>query len=209
MYDEVVQNFRHTGFQTDPTHWFENPAWEREEQDGLGGRRTRDTKCERERERMMVERKKAKIINHLSNAREVHGPLMADFEMDWSKFTIFFVLVPFYGFGCSTSNGYLVHSTTTQQPPNLRPYFKLHLNSGPSELCEAQLRCRESVHQWPLNIMAKFRKWLDVAVWRTGAPPPPDQPYPTRQPDVKHFPDAKKKQEKADKAEGAKEWGDQ
>jgi hypothetical protein len=51
----------------------------------------------------------AKIINHLSDAREVHGPLMADFEMD-NKFTIFLVLVPFYGFGCSTFNGYLVHS---------------------------------------------------------------------------------------------------
>ncbi|KAJ7836561.1 hypothetical protein B0H14DRAFT_2589623 [Mycena olivaceomarginata] len=140
MYDEVVQNFRHTGFQTDPTHWFENPAWEREEQDGLGGRRTRDTKCERERERMMVERKKAKIINHLSNAREVHGPLMADFEMDWSKFTIFFA-VKYYG--------------------------KVQKMAGCGRLAD----------------------------WST--PPPPDQPYPTRQPDVKHFPDAKKKQEKS------------
>jgi hypothetical protein len=34
--------------------------------------------------------------------------------------------------------------------------------------------------------------YLIVAIWRTGAPPPPDQPYRTRQPDtpdVKHFPD--------------------
>jgi hypothetical protein len=64
----------------------ENPVWEQEEQDGPGGRRTRDTKCERERERMMG-RLRAKVINHLSNAREVHGPLMADFEMDLSGHT--------------------------------------------------------------------------------------------------------------------------
>jgi hypothetical protein len=38
----------------------ENPSCEREEQDGPGQRRTPDTKCETERERVMVERKRQK-----------------------------------------------------------------------------------------------------------------------------------------------------
>jgi hypothetical protein len=39
----------------------------------------------------------AKIINHLSNARDVHGPLMADFEMDLSN-SRSSPCMPFYGF---------------------------------------------------------------------------------------------------------------
>jgi hypothetical protein len=44
-----------------------------------------------------------------------------------------------------------------------------------------------------MNIVAKTRKWRCMAVWVTGALPPPHPPYPARRPDVpdaKHFPDA-------------------
>ncbi|KAJ7828940.1 hypothetical protein B0H14DRAFT_3718285, partial [Mycena olivaceomarginata] len=43
-----------------------------------------------------------------------------------------------------------------------------------------------------MNIVAKTRKWRRMAVWVTGALPPPHPPYPARRPDVqdaKHFPD--------------------